>query len=153
MSNKQANPYAKAAGTYGNHSQQHTNDPRELESRVLLKAAQNFVNLQNKWSEMTAEELDDTLAYNRQIWMMFVDTASADPSEERPRDLRSNIANLGTFIFKHSLDIIAAPKKEKLDVLIQINRDIAAGLMSRQKSAAAEAPATESAPESQKTSA
>ena len=34
------NPYASAAGAYGNNAQKTTNDPRELEARVLLKSAQ-----------------------------------------------------------------------------------------------------------------
>ena len=46
---------------------------------------------------------------------------------------RNNIANLGVFIFNHTVDTLAAPAKEKLDILIEINREIAAGLMTRPK--------------------
>ena len=35
----QDNPYAQAAGAYGDNSQKNTPDQRELEGRVLLKAA------------------------------------------------------------------------------------------------------------------
>lgn len=130
---QQNNPYAKAAGTYDQHARSHTPDQRELEARVLLKAARKMQQLQEHWDGITAEELDDVLNYNRQIWLMFVDTAIEDGDPGRPTTLRNNIANLGLFIFKHILDILAAPKKDKLDILIEINREIATGLMTKQK--------------------
>lgn len=126
------NPYAKAAGAYDQNARSHTPDQRELEARVLLKAVGKMQTLQENWEQMTAEELDDVLTYNRQIWLMFVDTAIEDSDPERSVGLRNNIANLGLFIFKHILDILARPKKEKLDILIEINREIASGLMARQ---------------------
>ena len=43
-------------------------------------------------------------------------------------EVRQNIANLGIFIMKHSLALQASPVPQKLDVLININRQLAAGL-------------------------
>lgn len=132
-----SNPHAAAAGKYDKHAQSHTPDQRELEGRVLLKAAKKMQDLQKSWDKgFSAEELDEVLRYNRQIWMMFVDTAVEDKDPNRPRDLRSNIANLGIFIFNRTVDILSKPKKEKLDILIDINREIAAGLMTKPKSGA-----------------
>lgn len=127
------NPHATAAGAYDQHARSHTPDQRELEARVLLKAAKNMQALQDEWENVTPEMLDDVLRYNRQIWLMFVDTAVEDEDQNRPQDLRNNIANLGVFIFNHTVDTLAAPAKEKLDILIEINREIAAGLMTRPK--------------------
>ena len=129
----QNNPYAAAAGAYDQNAQQHTPDQREMEARVLLKAVKAFQEIQKRWDQITAEELDECLKYNRQIWMMFVDTAVEDDSGERPLELRNNIANLGVFIFNHTLDVLADPKPQKLDILIDINREIAAGLMTSPK--------------------
>ncbi len=134
MSSKSSNPnnpYASAAKAYGQNAQTNTNDPREVEARVLLKSANQLQALQGKWDSMTHAELDEALTYNRNIWMMFVDTAIEDNSGERPMALRNNIANLGIFIFKQTVDILADPRKEKLSILIEINREIAAGLLSR----------------------
>lgn len=131
-----ANPHAAAAGKYAQNAQAHTPDQRELEGRVLLKSARQLQKLQEKWDAVTSEELEEALRYNRQIWMMFVDTALEDKSPDRSMDLRNNIANLGLFIFKQTVDIQAAPQKEKLNVLIDINRDIAAGLMTKPQQAA-----------------
>jgi flagellar protein FlaF len=127
------NPYASAAGTYGAHAQKHTPDQRELEAHVLLKSARFLETLQSDWDSVTPEVLEETLKYNRQIWMLFYDTAMDNPEGNRPNDLRSNIVNLANFVFKRSIEIMAAPEKKKLDVLININREIAAGLSARQK--------------------
>lgn len=129
------NPYSAAAGAYATHAQAHTPDQRELEARVLLKSAQKIQDLRDNWDRMTPESLDDILRYNRQIWLMFVDTAVEDDNPERPIELRNNIANLGVFIFKRTLEILSEPQKEKLSILIEINREIAAGLMSGPKKA------------------
>jgi flagellar protein FlaF len=137
-SKKPSNPYAAAASAYGSHAQQHTPDQRETEARVLLKAAQMFKDLQNDWDNSNLEIIEATLKYNRNIWLMFYDTAVENAEGDRPRDLRSNIVNLANFIFKREIDIMSDPKKEKLDVLININREIAAGLMTKPPAAAEE---------------
>lgn len=128
------NPYAQAAGAYGNHAQKHTPDQRELEARVLLKSAKMMQDLRNDWANANFEVIETTLKYNRQIWMMFYDTAADTASgEDRPSDLRSNIINLANFIFKREMDILADRNRlnspQKLDALININREIAAGLL------------------------
>lgn len=126
------NPYATAAGQYDQNAQAHTPDQRELEARVLLKAVRKIQDIQNKWDDgVDPEELDDVLRYNRQIWMMFVDTAVEDDNADRTTELRNNIANLGVFIFNRTIEILAKPEKEKLDILVEINREIAAGLMAK----------------------
>jgi flagellar protein FlaF len=127
---KRNNPHAKAASAYGEHAQKNTPDQRELEGRVLIKAANMLKDLQSGWDTATPEMIQSTLKHNRQIWMIFYDTALENPEGNRPNDLRSNIVNLANFIFKREIEILASPKKEKLDVLININREIAAGLMS-----------------------
>lgn len=134
---RNSNPYAQAAGAYGDHSQKHTPDQRELEARVLQKAAHMLSDLKSGWESRNTEVLEETLKYNRQIWMLFYDTALENPEGERPDDLRSNILNLANFVFKHSIDIQAKPAPEKLDILIDINRNIAAGLMEGAKQDAA----------------
>lgn len=142
------NPYAAAADLYGAHAQKNTPDQRELEARVLLKATNFLRDLQNDWENMTREVLEETLKYNRQIWMLFYDTALENPEGDRPNDLRSNIINLANFIFKRETEILARPDKDKLTVLININREIAAGLMSRP--AGAGKPATQESADTKK---
>jgi len=129
--NTPANPYAQAAGAYGDNAQKHTPDQRELEARVLLKSTKSLQDLQDSWGSQTPENLEEVLNYNRQIWMMFYDAAIENTEGDRPGDLRSNIINLANFIFKREVEILARPESQKLDSLISINREIAAGLMTR----------------------
>ena len=136
------NPHAAGAGAYDNHAQAHASDPRELEARVLLKAVRRLQALQDNWGNFKPEELEETLRYNRNIWMMFVDTA-VENTNGHALEIRNNIANLGAFVCKHSLEILARPEKSKLDILININREIAAGLMTRPPAAASETPPAE----------
>jgi len=127
------NPYAKAAGAYGDHAQKNTPDQRELEGLVLLKSARMIQDLQDNWDNINSEVIEETLKYNRQIWLMFYDTAIENAEGDRPSALRSNIINLANFIFKREVEVLSAPQKEKLDVLININKEIAAGLMAKQE--------------------
>jgi flagellar biosynthesis activator protein FlaF len=123
------NPYAKAAGAYDQNAQKNAPSQRELEARILLKSNRMLQSIQNDWDNLDKAVLEDALNYNRQIWMLFYDTALETNDGSRPNDLRSNIVNLANFIFKREIEILTAPKKEKLDILININREIAAGLM------------------------
>lgn len=131
MTSNPHNPHTQAANAYGDNAQKHTPDQRELEGRILLKAAKMIQDLHDNWDSHNAEILESTLKYNRQVWMVFYDTALENPEGDRPNDLRSNIINLANFIFKRELDIMAKPEKQKLDVLININKEIAAGLMTK----------------------
>lgn len=125
----QSGSHAGAATTYGTHAQKNTSDPREVEARVLLKAANMMQDLQNNWNADNMEQIDETLKYNRQVWMIFYDTAVENKDGNRPDDLRSNIINLANFVFKRTVEILGNPQKDKLEALITINRNIAAGLM------------------------
>lgn len=139
-SNSPNNPYGQAASTYGTHAQKHTPDQRELEARVLLKSANLIQDLQATWDSAGFDQIDEVLKYNRQIWLMFYDAALENTEGNRPNDLRSNIINLANFVFKRTIEILANPEKGKLDVLVSINREIAAGLMSGTSSSQGMAP-------------
>ncbi len=136
MSPNKDNPYAKATSAYDNHAQAHTTDQRELEGRILLKSNRKIQALIDGWDDRSKDALEEALTYNRQIWLLFYDTALENKDGDRPNDLRSNIVNLANFIFKRELEITSNPRKEKLDILISINREIAAGLMTRQQQSA-----------------
>jgi flagellar protein FlaF len=45
--------------------------------------------------------------------------------------VRENVANLAVFVFKRTMEIESAPAPEKLAALIEINRNLAAGLRGR----------------------
>lgn len=125
------NPYAQAADAYGTQGHKNEPDQRQLEGKILLKAAKMIKDLQDDWENVNTELLESTLRYNRQAWMVFYDTALENPENNRPNDLRSNIINLANFIFKREIEIMTAPEVRKLDILVSINKEIAAGLMTK----------------------
>jgi len=103
-----------------------TKPPRQLEASLLLKAASQLQNIHDSWSG-DAEALASVLHYNRRLWTVFVG-AVAEEDSPLPQEIRNNVASLGVFIFKHSLDLQDDPAPEKLLPLININKEIAAGL-------------------------
>ncbi len=103
--------------------------PRDLEAQLLSKAAAKFIHVQENWDN-EKQNLHAALTYNQRLWAVFLNSISREDSP-LPKNLRENIANLGIFIFKQTLEIISNPSAEKLNILININREIAAGLRSR----------------------
>ncbi len=117
-----------AAHTYGSIAKQ-TGNPRELEADLLLNAAARLQAIRDGW-DGRRPELDAALIFNRKLWSIFV-TSATSPENPLPAGVRQNVANLGIFVFKQTLAILADPKPETLGSLITINRELAAGLLGR----------------------
>jgi flagellar protein FlaF len=64
---------------------------------------------------------------NWRLWTIF-QAELLDPQCTVPDAVRGNMLSLANFIDKHTVGLIAKPSPEKLDVLISINRELAAGL-------------------------
>jgi flagellar biosynthesis activator protein FlaF len=118
----------KAAQIYGNVAKQ-TPNPRELEANLLLDAASRLQAVKDSWSGY-GQNLDTALRYNRRLWTYFL-TAVTDDKNPLSVEIRENVANLGPFVCKQTMTILADPKPESLGSLISINRELAAGLLGR----------------------
>ena len=116
--NNQLQAYARTA--------QATLQGRELEAHVLIKSAAKLQAIRDNWEERQAE-LSEALINNRKIWTIFV-TSMSDETCPLPTPLRANIIQLGMFVFNRSLSLNVDSSPQRLDVLIDINRNIAAGL-------------------------
>jgi flagellar biosynthesis activator protein FlaF len=103
-----------------------TVSPRVLEANLLSKSAGNLQRIRDDWDNSKGE-LYQALLYNRKLWSIFVQSVTGEASQ-LPTKLRENIANLGIFVMKQTIAIQDEPKPQKLDVLISINRELAAGL-------------------------
>jgi flagellar protein FlaF len=99
---------------------------RDLEAHLLLKAAAKLQAIKDEWVRADVE-LADVLLYNRKLWTIFT-SAVTDEKSELPVTIRQNIANLGIFVFNRTVELSFAPAPEKLTALIDINRNVAAGL-------------------------
>ena len=54
--------------------------------------------------------------------------ASRQALNDRYAEIRQNVANLGVFVLNQTLTVMGNPKPERLSSLININREVAAGL-------------------------
>ena len=118
------NAYAAAA-----KSAQSTVSPRDLEANLLIKAATRIQAVADDWHGR-ANELDEVLTYNRRLWTLLVNAVIAEDNP-LPVAIKTNILALANFIFNHTFKIAADPQPQGLNVLVGINRDIAAGLRGR----------------------
>ena len=101
--------------------------PRSTEADLLLEAALRLQKIQGNWDSRGPTDLDEALRYNRMLWTIFISTV-IKPENPLPQAIRQNVANLGIFVMKHTIAILAEPKPEKISTLIDINRNLAAGL-------------------------
>lgn len=130
MSNEHASAQYRQPGRAGG-------SPRETEGRALLEAARRLSAAKDNADDRTG--LLDTVRLNWRLWTIFQSEVSAADSP-LPPEIQSNVITLCNFIDKHTVEILSDPDPDKLDILISINRNIAAGLLADPREAK-EAPA------------
>ena len=101
---------------------------RETEARVLTEAALKLKKCQESWgSPDNDNELDQALRYNQKIWSLFQGELEREDNP-LPGKLKIDILRLAAFIDKRIFEVMAFPSPEKLNIIININQNIAAGL-------------------------
>lgn len=103
-----------------------TVNPRILEANLLSKSAGQLQRIRDDWDN-TRPDLYAALLFNRKLWTVFLSSVTGEDSA-LPKPLREAIANLGIFVMKQTIAIQDKPEAAKLTVLININRELAAGL-------------------------
>ena len=119
---------SSAAQTYARNSQT-TASPREIEAQALLKAARQLQDVVENWSGADSR-LTSAIMFNRKLWSIFMSDAINDDNPLAV-EIRQNIANIGIFVMNQTLDLQINPEPNKLNSLIEINCNIAAGLSGR----------------------
>jgi flagellar biosynthesis activator protein FlaF len=117
-----------AAQAYARTSQT-TASPREIEAQALLKAARQLQEVQNNWKGPD-RNMHKALMFNRRLWSIFLTEAESNDNPH-PIEVRQNIANIGLFVIRQTVEIQMEPDPKKLKTLIDINCNIAAGLSGR----------------------
>jgi flagellar protein FlaF len=101
---------------------------RATEAAVLNKAAQKLKGCRDRWQGAERDgRLDEALKYNQLLWSIFQGELSRNDNP-LPRETRINLLRLSAFIDRRILEVMAYPTPEKLDIIIDINQNIAAGL-------------------------
>ncbi|WP_150525609.1 flagellar biosynthesis regulator FlaF [Roseibium sediminis] len=121
--------YKQAAQAYQKTSQVAVS-PRELEANLLMKAAARLQLVKDEWKQSSLAQRDDALTYNRKLWTILV-TSATNGDNPLPQEIKNNIASLGVFVFKQTMEAMADEEGNKLNSLISINRAIAEGLRAR----------------------
>ena len=117
-----------AAQAYTRTSQT-TGSPREIEAQALLKAARQLLDVQANWTGPD-KNMHSALLFNRRLWSIFMSAAETNENPQ-PLEVRQNIANIGVFVMKQTVEMQISPDPAKLKSLIDINCNIAAGLSGR----------------------
>ena len=101
---------------------------RETEARVLTQAALKLKDCRDNWGAKDRDEkLDEALKYTQRIWSIFQGELSNEDNP-LPRELKINLLQLSSFIDKRIFETMSYPSPEKLTAVININKNIAAGL-------------------------
>lgn len=119
---------SNAAQAYSRVSQ-NSSSPREIEAQALLKAARQLQEVQSNWNGPD-KNMHTALLFNRRLWSIFMSAVESNDSEQS-LEVRQNIANIGVFVLKQTVEMQANPDPAKLKSLIDINCNIAAGLSGR----------------------
>jgi flagellar protein FlaF len=121
MSSAAAQAYARVATT--------TASPRENEAKALLMAANKLQAVMTN-AEATFQQMSDALMFNRKLWTIFLSEAHRDGNPQ-PLEVRQKIANIGVFVLSHTAALQISRQRQHFKPLIEINRNIAAGLGGR----------------------
>lgn len=109
-----------------------TASSRELEAAALFKAARQLDSVKQQWDSPDRDRrLTEALRYNQRLWTIF-QTELSRPDHGLPVELRTNLLRLAAFVDQRTFELMGRPEREKLQALVDINRNIAAGLASSQ---------------------
>lgn len=115
--------YPTAQGNYQVMPQ--PGNPRYTEAWALTEAARRIASSKDKPG--ATEEFLAAIRLNWRLWTIFQAEISSDTCP-LPPEMRANMLSLSNFVDKTSVEIIADPQPEKADILVTINRHLAAGL-------------------------
>ena len=101
-------------------------EARQTEARALLETARALSEARDNFEDL--DSFRAALRLNWRLWTIFQSDVSS-VENPLPDEIKQNILNLSVFIDKHTVDALAKPEARKLKVLIDINRNIAGGLM------------------------
>ena len=110
----------------GVHKQ--TASGREVEATILTQAAVKLKKCQDNWdAEDREKRLDEALKYNQLLWSVFQGELIKEENP-LPEKLKSDLLSLSAFVDKRIFEVMAYPDPDKLTAVININRNLAAGL-------------------------
>ena len=130
-------------------------NPTYTEAWALVEAARRMAS-PLEYGDLNDERnkvrVQESLRLNWRLWTIFQTELSLEDGPV-PTEIRESMLNLCNFVDKHTVDTINAPTPEKMSTLIEINRNIANGLLTSLQNALDSAEAAEPSEEQAESSA
>ncbi|GHA14787.1 flagellar biosynthesis regulatory protein FlaF [Devosia pacifica] len=101
--------------------------PRDREAALLVKAALGLQRLKDNWQDLSHADMRSALTFNRKLWTILMSSVVKEDNP-LPQTIKQNVANLGIYMLNQTREIMLEPTADKLDPMININRQLAAGL-------------------------
>jgi flagellar protein FlaF len=101
--------------------------PREVEAMAFTKAAVLLEEAKQKVNSI--EEFSKALRFNHLLWTI-IQADLTEPENQLPNEIKANVMSLSIFVDKQTTKAMRSSNPADLDVLININRNLAAGLRS-----------------------
>jgi len=108
--------------------------PREVEAMAFTKAALLLEDA--KKSIGNIEEYSKALRFNHLLWTI-IQADLTEPDNNLPPEIKANVMSLSIFVDKQTTKALRSTSSSDLDVLININRNLAAGLRTTPQTATA----------------
>lgn len=99
---------------------------RQLEAAALQRCIVDLLAARRSDLE-DLRPLMDALRRNCDLWHILMQNVS-EPGSDLPQELRLGIGRTAEFVFAQTRRLSETPSLEALDILIAINRNLAAGL-------------------------
>lgn len=103
-----------------------TGNPTNTEAWALIEAARRMAEAVNH--ELAPAAMRDAMRLNWRLWTIFQADLSAD-EDTVPLEIRQNILSLCQFIDKYTVEALIDPQPRHIETLVNINRNVAAGLL------------------------
>jgi flagellar protein FlaF len=117
--------------------------PREVEAMAFTKAALMLEDAKKFVGNIA--EYSKALRFNHLLWTI-IQADLTDPENQLPPEIKANVMSLSIFVDKQTTKALRSTTPTDLDVLININRNLAAGLRTNPETAAAAGTGTAGAP-------
>lgn len=111
-------------------------NPAKTEAWALLEAAR----LMEAGKTQDKSELLKAVRQNWRLWTIF-QASLVDSACTVPQPVRANLLGLANFVDRHTGQLLINPDPAKVEVLVNINRQIGEGLLEGQRAAAAKSAA------------
>lgn len=103
-----------------------TVSPSDREADLLSQSALRLQKIRDNW-DTNYGDLPAAIRFTNSLWSILL-AGVVEPDSQLPHDIRQNVANLGIFVLSQLAEIKHEPMPKKLDAIININRELAAGL-------------------------